>query len=132
MKLNRIKIVLILLGLTFLFIIDDVLFILLFKELELWQLSAAVYFAVSVVVFFLNLSLALVVYRALKRRPVTGWEGMIGKTGKALETLANSGQVLVVGEIWQAESMEKIRKGSGVKITGVSGLTLSVVKLKDH
>lgn len=129
MKSNWMKIVLILLGLTFLFLIDDFLFIFLFEELKIWQLSSAVYFAVSVVVFFLNLSLAFVVYRAFKRKPVTGMEGMIDKTGMALETLAYSGQVKVEGEIWQAESREKIRKGSRVKVTGVSGLTLTVIKL---
>ncbi len=69
---------------------------------------------------------------AQRRRTLTGSEGMIGETGTALSKISPgiSGQVLLHGEIWEAETTdEKIESGKHVKVVGVNGLILIVKKL---
>lgn len=77
----------------------------------------------------MNISLALVAFRVLQKKPSTGKEGMIGKVGIALETFIDAGKISVNGEIWQAESDFEIQKGEKVKIVELTGLTLEVEKI---
>ena len=68
--------------------------------------------------------------KAIRRKPVTGSESLIGKTGIALSNLAPMGDVSVDGIVWKAQierpGPDKIEKGSKVIIVGRSGLTLEV------
>ncbi len=68
--------------------------------------------------------------KAIRRRPVTGSESLIGKTGIALSELAPKGDVSVDGIIWEARvtgpTPSKIEKGSKVLIAKRSGLVLEV------
>jgi membrane-bound serine protease (ClpP class) len=64
--------------------------------------------------------------RAMRRRPVTGSEGMIGLVGMAKTALAPRGQVAVRGELWEAMSDEPVEAGAMVEVTAVEGLTLRV------
>jgi membrane-bound serine protease (ClpP class) len=66
--------------------------------------------------------------RALTRRPVLGAEGLIGLTAVARGPLAPQGQVAVQGELWRAVADEPVEDGAPVRIVGVEGLTLRVVK----
>jgi membrane-bound serine protease (ClpP class) len=66
--------------------------------------------------------------RALTRRPVLGAEGLIGRTAVARGPLAPLGQVAVQGELWRAVADEPVEDGAPVRIVGVEGLTLKVVK----
>lgn len=124
-----IKIFSIIIGLTVLFIIDDILILLLIGELRIWNIPTFVYFIISIIALFLNVSLAIVVYRVLKKKPSTGIEGMIGKIGFAIENFDGSGKISVKGEIWQAESDAIIQKGEKVQIVEISGLTLKVIQV---
>ncbi len=82
---------------------------------------------IAVGVFFLHRALV----RVLRKRLVTGAEGMIGAYGKAVETLDPSGMVDIKGEYWKAFSPHaKIEKGHDVEVVGINGLTLEV-KEKD-
>ncbi|MDZ7315477.1 MAG: nodulation protein NfeD [candidate division KSB1 bacterium] len=70
---------------------------------------------------------------ALKTRltqPTTVKEGMVGATGVALSDLepGKTGQVQVWGEIWQANSGEKIFKGEPIRVLAVKGLLMKVEK----
>ncbi|NWF98474.1 MAG: nodulation protein NfeD [Nitrospirae bacterium] len=68
-------------------------------------------------------------YKAQKRKPVTGAEGLKGSVGIAeTDITKNSGMVLVHGEIWSAYSDEPIAKGERVIVEFVSGLKLKVRK----
>lgn len=81
--------------------------------------------AVSLIVLFL-LSL---VFRAHRRRSMTGREGMIGETGTARTDLSPAGRVFVHGELWQAEADETVRAGEKVKVIEVlDGLKIRVGK----
>jgi membrane-bound serine protease (ClpP class) len=63
------------------------------------------------------------VVRALKKRAVTGTEGMVGAEGECLDTA----HVLVAGEIWEAEFIEgPLPKGAPVVVQSVERLKLKV------
>lgn len=68
---------------------------------------------------------------AQRLKPVTGQQGMLGEIGTALSNLEPglAGQILVHGEIWQADCTEgKIQEGMIVKVTAIHGLNLIVKK----
>jgi membrane-bound serine protease (ClpP class) len=80
---------------------------------------------VSAIVLFL---LALV-FKAHRRRSVSGREGMIGETGTARTDLAPAGMVFVHGELWEAVAEEPVRAGEKVKVIEVlEGLKIRVGK----
>jgi len=89
------------------------------------SLSVVLTVAVTTVLFF-----AFVVgagYRALKRKPVTGREGLQGERGVALTELGGpKGRVFVHGEDWAAEASERIEKGAAVIVDQVDGMRLRV------
>ena len=115
-------------GLAFFFVADDLLVVLLAGKLQLFGWPGLWYWLAAAVISFLNVSLAVVVYRALRQRPVTGAEGMIGRTGRALQSFSAEGQVLVRDEIWRAATEEPLRKGDRVEVVASEGLTLLVRK----
>ncbi len=65
-------------------------------------------------------------FRAQRRRPVTGREGLVGERGTALTDIAPAGRVFVHGEYWEAESSERIERGASVVVDQVDGLRLRV------
>ncbi len=68
--------------------------------------------------------------RAIRKKPVTGGEELIGLMGKALTPINPSGgKVFLHGEIWQAYAEEEIPKDSSVKVVEKKGLLLKVEKL---
>jgi membrane-bound serine protease (ClpP class) len=74
------------------------------------------------------------VIEAQRQRPITGQEGMLGEHGIAdsdiMPDLLPEGRVLVHGEHWSATSTERILKGDRVEVIGISGLTVTVRKLR--
>ncbi|MBN2408493.1 MAG: nodulation protein NfeD [Candidatus Aminicenantes bacterium] len=80
----------------------------------------------SLIFFFL---LVLVV-RAHARKAFTGKEGLVGEVGSAQTDLNPEGKVFVHGEIWNAEAVEPVVKGSKIKVVGVlDSLKIRVEKL---
>lgn len=67
-------------------------------------------------------------FRAQRRRPLTGLEGLIGERGTALTDLEPGGRVFVHGEYWEAESSERIERGAAVVVDQVDGMRLRVHK----
>ncbi len=111
-------------------LIDDVI-ILALVVLAVW------YFKVSLPLWaWIGIGLALggfifvrtwVVLPSLRRKKVTGAEGMIGLECEAVERLAPFGVVRVEGEYWKAKSVDgDIVIGEVVEVTGLSRLTLEV------
>jgi membrane-bound serine protease (ClpP class) len=68
--------------------------------------------------------------RARIKRPTTGVEGLIGKTGIAESDFRPDGRVAVHGELWTAQSQDKIKKGDAVEVLRVDKLKLIVRKVK--
>lgn len=68
-------------------------------------------------------------YKAFRRKPVTGREGLVGLEGKATTDITkDSGQALIHGEIWSVHSDEPIHTGDDIIAISVKGLKLKVKK----
>lgn len=63
---------------------------------------------------------------AWNRAPVTGAEGLVGEVGQVIERIAPIGKVQVHGELWTAESAERLDIGTMVKIERIDNLRLRV------
>lgn len=75
----------------------------------------------------LTAGVSYIVYRAYRRGPSSGVEGMIGAEGRAITALDPEGTVQVRGEIWEAEAVsDKIEKDAAIVVTACSGLKLRV------
>ncbi|HDN67724.1 MAG TPA: nodulation protein NfeD, partial [Firmicutes bacterium] len=61
-----------------------------------------------------------------RRKPTTGAEGLVGEIGVALTRIGPTGKVAIHGEIWEAVSDQKIRKGEKILVIGVNRLRLRV------
>ena len=81
--------------------------------------------AVSAIVLFL----LTLVFRAHRRKAVTGREGMIGEIGTARTDLSPAGKVFVHGALWEAVSDTPVRAGEPVKVLDLQGLRLRVTKV---
>ncbi len=68
--------------------------------------------------------------KTLKKKPVSGKEGLIGKRGRAItEITPSGGKVFVEGEIWQAHSDKEIPKDTKIEVIEKRGFTLYVKPL---
>lgn len=68
-------------------------------------------------------------YKAYKRKPVTGTEGLIGLEGIAkTEITPDGGMVIVHGELWSAYSSDVVHKGEKIIVEDVKGLKVKVKK----
>jgi membrane-bound serine protease (ClpP class) len=95
-----------------------------FMKLSLFLILPAV--IITALFFTVILGLA---YKAYRRKPVTGSEGLIGLEGIAnTDITKDSGMVLLHGEIWSAYSDETISKGEKIVVESVSGLKVKVKK----
>ena len=115
-------------------LIDDII-ILVLIGLAVWyfkvKLSLWVWAVIGLALGGFIFVRTWVVLPSLRRKKVTGSEGMIGLECEAVEQLAPSGVVRVEGEYWKAKSVNgDIVAGEIVEITGLNRLTL-VVRRKD-
>jgi membrane-bound serine protease (ClpP class) len=68
------------------------------------------------------------IMKASHRPREIGKENMIGRHAEVIQKINPLGQVVIDGEIWEAESDEILGKGEKVEITALNGLTLRVHK----
>jgi len=80
-------------------------------------------------VFFLAIVGAA--WKAQRRKPVTGAEALQGQIGIAKSNLDPEGQILVRGEIWEAEGFEAIHAGEKVRVLEIQGLKARVERVRD-
>jgi membrane-bound serine protease (ClpP class) len=66
------------------------------------------------------------VFNVHKSQVTTGFEGMIGETGIALNDFSKKGKVSIHGEIWNAESDSPIKEGDPLIVEKVLGMVLKV------
>ena len=97
------------------------------STLEFVRISrVAIFTSVGISVFFF-LGIIGMGLRAQRQKPVTGIDGIIGKTGISLEPLSPVGTVQIYGEIWRAITVGgDIGKGEKVQVVGLDNLTLHV------
>jgi membrane-bound serine protease (ClpP class) len=64
--------------------------------------------------------------KARRRKIVSGSEELIGARGEVLEDFNGTGQILLHGEIWQANSDRPLKKGQKVVVQSRAGLVVFV------
>lgn len=96
-----------------------------------WILPFSVALPLYLVIVAVSGFIYFKIMRAMKHRPESGTEAMIGHTVEVIETSGHSSRVIFDGEIWEAESDELLKKGEQVEILAVKGLTLRVGKPPD-
>ena len=69
-------------------------------------------------------------WRAHRHQPMTGMEGLIGLIGVAKTDISPHGQILLQGELWEADSTDRIQAGEDVEVTGIDGLKLHIRRPK--
>ncbi len=90
-------------------------------------ISKAVIIGVTVLTSGFFIFLVAMVAKSLRSKPVSGKEGMIGMTVKAISDIGEHGTVALGGEIWNAEAVgDVINKGEKAIIMEVQGLILKV------
>lgn len=103
--------------------------------------SKASYLRISITTIIVVVAFTLIFFlfivtkavQAMRRRPWTGTEGIVGMKGVATRSFRKGkGVVLVHGELWQARSDEDIKEGDEVLVVGAQGLILIVKKLKEE
>ena len=72
------------------------------------------------------------VLEAESRQPSHDLTGIVGAVGEARTDIQQEGSVYLRGEMWTAESDEKIPSGTRVKVVSRNGFILKVVEDKDH
>ena len=118
----------IVLFLTLFFVTDEVLIYVFGIELFNWNASPVILTVGLFIVLGLNLLLALTVYKIFQRKPTTGVQGMIDSMGVVVRSDDTKILVKTRGEIWNAQSSDKLRKGEKVIIEKIVGLELFVRK----
>ncbi len=73
-----------------------------------------------------------IAFRALRRKPTGGAEGILGETGVVKGLIEPEGLVFVHGETWRAFSEERIEPGEIVEVMGINGLLLNVRKVPER
>jgi membrane-bound ClpP family serine protease len=111
-------------------LLDDIA-VLALVFVVLWVFKVEIPLSVVIVVGIVVGSLIFIVHRAvvpsLRRKRVTGAEGMIGMEGEVVASLKPRGIIRVGGEYWQAESLDgDIETGEEVEIVEVDRLKLEV------
>ncbi|MEC5145968.1 nodulation protein NfeD [Chitinophaga sp. 212800010-3] len=97
------------------------------SALESVKISLSVIIAAVTVTTLFFLFIIGAGLRAQRAKPATGIETMVGETGEVLDILNPSGNIMVHGEIWQAESVEgQIGKGEKIRIIAVKHFKLIV------
>jgi membrane-bound serine protease (ClpP class) len=96
-----------------------------FMKLSLYIILPATF--ITTLFFTVTLGLA---FKAYKRKPVTGAEGLIGHKGIAdTDITKDEGMVLLHGERWSAYADEPLPKGEKIIVEGISGLKVKVKKV---
>lgn len=92
-----------------------------------WATALGAGIGFGLITFFLT----IIAVRARRNKVQTGSEQLIGTTATAQTPLAPSGQILLRGELWQAQSAQPIAVGEKVRVLSREGLLLTVEPVRD-
>ncbi|MCX7913113.1 MAG: nodulation protein NfeD [Thermodesulfovibrionales bacterium] len=96
------------------------------------RLSYAIVIPAAIITALFFIITFRLAYKAYKRKPVTGQEGLIGSLGVAKTDInLDGGMVFVRGEYWTAYSDELIQANEKIVVEEVKGLKLKVKKAQN-
>ncbi|MBV8282816.1 MAG: nodulation protein NfeD [Candidatus Eremiobacteraeota bacterium] len=75
--------------------------------------------------------LVRIAIRARRNKVITGPQALVGNIAIAQQPLTPRGQVLIHGELWQAESAHPAAPGDPVRVRSIDGLTLLVDRIPE-
>jgi len=88
---------------------------------------------ILLVLFFGTIILVIggLIIKDLRKKSVTGTEGMLGIVGEILDwdNEKMAGKVLAHGEIWSATSVDRLTKGDKIEVIDINNLILKVKKV---
>lgn len=93
---------------------------------EFLRVSLKLIIPVAVSLGLISTFLVTLAIKAQRRKRISGSEGLVGQTGFARTSISPEGKIFIHGEIWDAQSDQKIKKGEKVVIEKVEGLKLIV------
>ncbi|GAG12135.1 unnamed protein product, partial [marine sediment metagenome] len=96
---------------------------------EFLKVSLRLIIPLAVSLGLISTFLVTLAFKAHRKKTISGREALVGQTGLVKANISPEGKVFIHGEIWDAESSEKIPKGEKVIIEKVEGLKLLVKKL---
>jgi membrane-bound serine protease (ClpP class) len=99
--------------------------------LGLWFFHVKITWPIILIIALVMVSFVFIMHKAvipsLRRRRVTGAEGMIGMAGKVTEPCRPKGRVKIKDEYWQARSVEgDLDIGENIVVVGIDRLVLEV------
>jgi membrane-bound serine protease (ClpP class) len=93
-----------------------------------FTLSPLVVWPTPIALSGLLLFVAWNVVRSRREKLVAGAQGLLGESGEALTDIGpGGGEAFIHGEYWKARAPARIPKGARVRVSGVDGLTVTVV-----
>jgi membrane-bound serine protease (ClpP class) len=101
-------------------------------DVEFLQLSWSVILPVITLAAAFSLLMVGMGVRAMRRRPATGLEEMVGLVGIVKTALVPQGQLAVHGELWEAISDLPLQPGDKAEVIRVDGLRLYVKPLSNQ
>ncbi|MEF3255763.1 MAG: nodulation protein NfeD [Deferribacterales bacterium] len=108
---------------------------LLFNKGGNMGINVSFWFIGTIVVLFLGLIFILgkIILKDLKKRSVTGSEGMVGENGIVLEwdNEKKVGKCRVHGEIWNITSNYDLKEGDRIKVIAMKDFLLTVEKIEN-
>lgn len=93
------------------------------------RISLTVIISVTVCVAGFLILVVGSVIKSYRKQVTTGYEGLIGQTGRVAEPIDREGMIFVAGALWKAVADEAIAKGEQVRIISGKHQILKVVKL---
>jgi membrane-bound serine protease (ClpP class) len=111
-------------------LLDDAV-VLALVFLGLWLFHVKITWTIILIIGLAMIFFVFLMHKAvipsLRRKKVTGAEGMIGMAGRVTESCRPKGTIKVKDEYWRARSVEgNIGAGEDVEIVGINGLSLEV------
>lgn len=95
-------------------------------DAEFLQISWSVILPVVALTGAFSLFMVGMGIRAMRQRPMTGREEMIGLVGIVKTALTPRGQLAIHGELWEAVSEQPLQPGDEAEVTRMDGLRLHV------
>ncbi len=115
------------------FVLGSMMLIRSESGLEFIEISSSVIITTAALTLIFFLFILGFGIKALRRKPTTGSEGIVGESGLSTTQLNPTGKVRVHGEIWDAASVSgKIAKGTPVTVVAIEGFVLKVEKSNKH